>query len=580
MTAAFTQAERAFTVETLNQTLVGHWKMEGDARDHSGNENHGRPHRVDFTAPDRNGKPGSAARFNGIDACITIPRRPETGLGTGPFTVTAWIRVDEEHTDVIGDIVSQYDPATRRGFNFYITAGSVGYNAHSDTRMIHFGIDNAMEAPWEDCGILHPTNTFVSSLAVHNGSLYAAQADALGDGSAACHIYRYTDGQNWEDCGRVSHNPRERSAYALLVHKGQLYCGTGRQDWVVSGPEQCAFAHVYRYLGGTEWEDIGQVGRNYRVLCLASFRGDLYCGTDVCHPVVHGDSNRVFRYSGGKEWEDCGRPGDQRHVFCLIVHNGELYAGGNGEIHRYLGGKEWEYLGTPFGNTQVHCLQVYRGALWAGTWPQGHIIRYRQGQDWDSTGVVGDTRPNLKERINEINDLTVHNGSFFAGVIPKGEVYRYDGEKGWTMIRRLFANPAYSPTDVDSWARVPCLTTFGGRLYAGTGTCRGYAEEKPRHEAGRIYRTQIGQMVSYDRSIGSGWRHVAAVREQNHLRLYVDGQLVSQSEGFAGGCYDLTTDASLQIRFGSVDYFSGDLNDVRLYGRDLNHEEITTLAGR
>jgi hypothetical protein len=567
-------------VDTFETALLGYWKLAGDARDHSGKGRHGRPHGVDFSAAGPAGAPGTAACFDGVADCIEVADHPELALGKGPFSLAAWVRVEEEHADVVGDIAAKYDPASRRGFNLYINASSAGYNSHGDSRHLHFGIDNAVDAAWEDCGILHPENTYVSSLTVHEGQLYAAQADALGLGSRSCHVWRYAGGQGWEDCGRVSPDLGQRSAYALLVHRGSLYCGTGRQDWMASGPDHGSFVHVYRYLGGTEWEDLGQVGRNYRILSLASFRGELYCGTDVCHPLIHADSCRVFRHRGGKEWEDCGRPGEQRHVFSLMVHDGQLYAGGDGQIHRYLGGTEWEYLGQPFGNTQVHCLQVYRGDLWAGTWPQGHIARYAHGQSWEDMGLVGDTRPFLRERINEINDLTVHNGSFFAGVIPKGEVYRYQGGGRWEMMRRLLPNPGYDPGQVDSWARVPCLTAHGGMLYAGTGTCRGYAEEKPLPEAGRVYRTGIGQAQAHEHDLGNGWRHVTAVREADRLRLYLDGRQVAGSQTFAGSSYDLQTHVPLHLGFGSVDYFSGALAEVRLYGRALNPEEVAALARR
>ena len=206
-----------------------------------------------------------------------------------------------------------------------------------------------------------------------------------------------------------------------------------------------------------------------------------------------------------------------------------------GEIYRYLGGQEWEYLGQPFGNTQVHCLEVYRGDLWAGTWPQGYILRYSHGQTWEDCGIVGESHQRTVEPINEINDLTVHNGSFFAGVIPRGEVYRYEGRRQWSVVRRLLANPDYNPHELDSWARVPSLTAFGGKLYAGTGTCRGCPQETPHYEAGRVYSTQIGRAVSWDRDMGSGWKHVVAVREQDQLRLYLDGHQVAQSASFAAG---------------------------------------------
>ena len=46
--------------DTLSTGLIGHWLFEGDARDYSTCENHGRPHGVDFTTTGRSGKPGTA----------------------------------------------------------------------------------------------------------------------------------------------------------------------------------------------------------------------------------------------------------------------------------------------------------------------------------------------------------------------------------------------------------------------------------------------------------------------------------------------------------------------------------------
>ena len=82
----------------------------------------------------------------------------------------------------------------------------------------------------------------------------AAQADALGDGSESCHVYRYGGGQVWQDCGRVTDDLRQRSAYSLIAHQGHLYCGSGRQDWQAAGPEHCNFSHVCRYVG---WPGVG-----------------------------------------------------------------------------------------------------------------------------------------------------------------------------------------------------------------------------------------------------------------------------------------------------------------------------------
>lgn len=372
------------------------------------------------------------------------------------------------------------------------------------------------------------------------------------------------------------------SAYSFIVHKGDLYCGTGYQDWAKARRATGGFSHVFRYAGGKKWVDCGQPGENHRVLSLASFKGEIYCGTDG-DPADGPLTGKVFRYAGGKKWVDCGRLGKQTNVFSLVVHDGHLYGGTGGEVFRYEGGQEWTYIGQPCDNTQVHCLQVYKGGLWAGTWPQGYVCRYEGGTEWANCGTLGRVvraKPGRKQGpLNEVNDLTVYNGKLYAGVIPKGEVYRYESGQDWTMFRRLVSDPGYSPYLFDSWARVPSMNVFGGRLYATTGTCRGYAEENPHCEFGRVYSTSAGRVVSHDKDLGSGWKHVAAVRQEGAIKLYVNGQLVSESGPFRKECYDLENTEPLLIGFGAVDYFSGDMEDVRLYSRALPEGDVKALAG-
>ena len=86
-----------------------------------------------------------------------------------------------------------------------------------------------------------------------------------------------------------------------------------------------------------------------------------------------------------------------------------------------------------------------------------------------------------------------------------------------------------------------------------------------------------GANVSYDYDIGTGWKHVVAVRNCGLLSLYIDGELVAVSESFDPDQYDIDNEETLKIGFGSVDYFSGLLDDVRICGRALKPEEIKTL---
>jgi hypothetical protein len=89
---------------------------------------------------------------------------------------------------------------------------------------------------------------------------------------------------------------------------------------------------------------------------------------------------------------------------------------------------------------------------------------------------------------------------------------------------------------------------------------------------------EAGKCVSYDEELAPGWRHLAAVREGNGLKLYVDGRLVAESTTFNGSDYDLSTSRPLRIGFGQTDYFHGRMSEVRAYNRALTASEVRLLS--
>lgn len=89
---------------------------------------------------------------------------------------------------------------------------------------------------------------------------------------------------------------------------------------------------------------------------------------------------------------------------------------------------------------------------------------------------------------------------------------------------------------------------------------------------------KAGEVVSDDTDLGPGWKHIAAVREKNRLKLYVDGKLVKESAAFKGGEYDLSNGLPLRIGFGQTDYFKGKMADVRVYNNAIGAREVRKLA--
>jgi hypothetical protein len=88
---------------------------------------------------------------------------------------------------------------------------------------------------------------------------------------------------------------------------------------------------------------------------------------------------------------------------------------------------------------------------------------------------------------------------------------------------------------------------------------------------------EAGKLATYDRELPAGWRHIAAVRAGERLRLYVDGRRVAESTPLEPSKFDLSTDAPLVIGGGSGDFFKGRMRDVRLYRRALGETELARL---
>jgi hypothetical protein len=150
--------------------------------------------------------------------------------------------------------------------------------------------------------------------------------------------------------------------------------------------------------------------------------------------------------------------------------------------------------------------------------------------------------------------MVVHRGSLYAAT--------------WTYE---FQTP-------NEWARVTSLTTFQGKLFASLGSCTSSRLDAPCDFRGTVWSMEAGHSVSYDRDLGPGWKHLTAIRRSDRLELHVNGQLVATSASFAPADYDLTVDCPLRIGFGEVDYFSGEIREVRLYRRALTAGELQRLA--
>ena len=236
------------------------------------------------------------------------------------------------------------------------------------------------------------------------------------------------------------------------------------------------------------------------------------------------------------------------------MFNGNLYCCSldGGGVTRYDGNRTWTDVGKPAGVSQTYGFAVYRGNLYASSWPKGEVFRYGGGRTWISSGRLGNEL--------EVMGMAVYNGQLYAGTLPLAEVYRYDEGMKWTRTGQLDTTP-----DV-RYRRAWSMAVYRGKLYCGT------------LPSGHVYSIEAGKLVSHDHALPSGWVHLAAVKDRDRLKLYVDGKLAARSSVFESGEYDISNDRPMRIGFGAHDYFNGSMRDLRVYGRALGEAEIANLA--
>ena len=541
---------------SLDQSLIVHLPFDRDLRNHSGAQLSLEPENLQLEKVASSKSPTPhAVRFNGISSRLTIQGHP--ALQLDDFTISCWIET-EWNTDVVGDIVSQFDPTIRHGFGLsLITNTGVTSTAQANYRNIHFGIDQGDKtANWVNQG--RPGNAvLVKALHVSGGYLYAATFEA--DSEETGHLWLYQGPHKWCDLGPSP--DRSNSINSIASFDGALYCCTGRYNSHGSalGPAKNTNpgGHVYRIESSGKWTYCGhpgvedatpedqqvegyETGKADMSGSLTVFKGELF--------VTSYYRRGVFKYEGDQYWKPVGL---DKRLFSFTIYQSELYALANGgEVFRYIADHEWEYCGTPIGSTQTYGAAIYQGDLYVGTWPVGNIQRYVGGETWEPISRAGDEQ--------EIMAMAIYNQKMYVGSLPSADVWRLDTGK-LTFIANLDFTP-----DV-TYRRVWSMAVYGGKLFAGT------------LPMGQVMSLETGLNATVDYALPFGWQHLVATRDGKRLQIYVNGQCMA----------DTLTDNDLNLHglelpisvgFGSHAYYNGRMYDFRIYNRTLLQNEIVSLA--
>ncbi len=536
----------------------GHWPLESDHRNRSAHELSSIACGISYEERDGH----YAAIFRGSESVLEIADHPALRAGKGDFSLSLWLHTNDSAGggDVVGDLISKFDPDARKGFQLVVsTQTGTTVTTQPNYRQVQFGIDDAhVDEAWTDCG--RPGQAVkIAALAVGNGHLFASTTELGADETG--HLWRYEGEDRWTDLGAppVGCN----SVESLAFFDGDLFAASGRynprgsQLGLPKNPR--AGGPVYRILPGGEWLDCGHPGADGaspddpdtqtgetnqadETNCLTVFRGSLYATSH--------HRRGLFRYEGGRNWKPVG---PDFRIMSLTIHEGNLYAlmnGGAGGLYRYEGGADWTWCGDPPRSTQTYCALTHQGQLLVGTWPECEIVRYEGGTKWKVVGMIGYER--------EVMAASLYNGKCYFGTLPMANIFRMDGER-FTFFGNIDNHPGYY------LRRAWSMAVYRGALYAGS---------LPQ---GKVMSRRAGAVATHDHALPSGWHHLAAVREGNELRLYLDGQIVARNP--VPTAFNLDTPKPLRIGGSGIGHaFRGALRDVRFYARALAPEEVRKLA--
>ena len=141
--------------------LIGHWPLDQHTNDQTQQRG---TKAVDVILGETGpaGQSHAAGRFNGHSSHLEVANADGIHFSKDPFTISLWVSSDD-NTDIVGDLVSQFDVETRRGLNLsVVTLVGMTSTTQPNRRQIQFGIDDGRaDADWQDAG--RPGNAILAT---------------------------------------------------------------------------------------------------------------------------------------------------------------------------------------------------------------------------------------------------------------------------------------------------------------------------------------------------------------------------------------------------------------------------------
>jgi hypothetical protein len=270
---------------------------------------------------------------------------------------------DDRWTDLGSpDAANAVSAMTTHNGDLYVASGkyrlagsslSESDNPNMGGRVFRLGPDDK----WISCGRVSEETEAVSSLIEFRGQLYAASLYKPAG------FFRYEGDERWVACD----TPEGKRVEATTVFNGHLYATCYDEG------------AVFRF-DGEQWERVGTIPEATQTYGFAVHDGSLFVSE---WPKAH-----VYRYRGGTMWDDAGKLGMELEAMPLLVYNGSMYGGTlpSAEVYRFDGQQQWTRIAQVDTTPDVKyrrawSMAVYQGRLFVGTLPSGRVLSIEAGRN-------------------------------------------------------------------------------------------------------------------------------------------------------------------------------------------------------
>jgi len=183
-----------------------------------------------------------------------------------------------------------------------------------------------------------------------------------------------------------------------------------------------------------------------------------------------------------------------------------------------------------------------------------------------------------KDSSGNGNDGTVYGAAFVGGI--SGNALRFDGNNDYINIPDSPSLNIIGSMTIEAWIQfkegnmiqsiiskssIPQTNSFVFPRFDKTNQLTFWLNN------GSSWQTlYVGNVIPY-----MEWHHVAGTYDGSYMKIYVDGTLAGTLP-VSGAITTNTNPLTIGYQPGTPEYFSGIIDEVRIYNRDLTEDEIKT----